>query len=119
MLPVIVSEPLKLNPETASGACNLDTAATTGRAAAISLASLSTWWILEPGPKGTTKNVVVTGSGRAESTFTVDDLPATTGQMEFSALNVNDALLTRPIPYGYQTTFESTDGGATWRKLKL
>jgi hypothetical protein len=39
--------------------------------------------------------------------------------MEFSALNVNDALLTRPIPYGYQTTFESTDGGATWRKLKL
>ena len=119
MLPIIVNEPLKLNPLTATQTCNLDTSATGGRAAVISLANLSTWWILVPGPKGATKRLVVSESGNAVSTFQVNDLPATTGQMEYTALNANDALITLPIPYGYQTTYESTDGGATWRKLKL
>jgi hypothetical protein len=119
MLPIIVDEPLKLNPQTATQTCNLDLSATSGRAAIVSLANLSTWWILEPGSKGATKRLVATDNGVALNTYEISDLPATTGQMEFTALNVNDALITLPIPYGYQTTYESTDGGATWRKLKL
>ena len=119
MMPIIVKEPLKLNPQTATNTCNLDTSATSGRAAVISMANLSTWWILEPGLKGATRRLVVTNSGGAVSSFDIKDLPATTGQMEFTALNVNDALITLPIPYGYQTTYESNDGGATWKKLTL
>lgn len=119
MLPIIVSQPLRINPQANAPSCNLDTRATTGRAAVISLSNLTTWWILEPGSKGATKRVLVTDNGGAVSTFNVSDLPATTGEIEFAALNDNDALMTLAIPYGYQSTYESTDGGATWKQLKL
>src|SRR5580698_10147832 len=118
-LPIVVHEPLKLNPETTARQCDLTNSATSGRAAVISFANLSTMWILEPGLKGATKSIVVTEGGNAASSVAIRDLPKTTGQIDFTALNANDALITVPIPYGYQTTYETTDGGATWTKLKL
>jgi hypothetical protein len=44
-------------------------------------------------------------------------LPATTGHLQIAALNANDALLTFPIPSGYQTTYETSDGGVKWEKV--
>jgi photosystem II stability/assembly factor-like uncharacterized protein len=118
-LPIVVHEPLKLNPETTARQCDLTNSATSGRAAIISSPNLSTLWILEPGLKGATKSIVVTEGGNAESSIAIRDLPKTTGQIDFTALNANDALITVPIPYGYQSTYETIDGGATWTKLRL
>jgi photosystem II stability/assembly factor-like uncharacterized protein len=118
-LPIIVNAPLKINSETAARQCDLSNSATSGRVAAISFAGLATWWILEPGPKGATQRLLVTDSGRSVSSTEISDLPSTKGQMEFTAMSKNDALITRPIPYGYQTTYETTNGGATWSKVKL
>jgi photosystem II stability/assembly factor-like uncharacterized protein len=117
LLPIVVDQPLNVNPQTASQRCDLDARATSGRVPVISESNLSTWWILEPGPKGATKKLMVTDSGSGVSTFEISDLPATTGQIDFTALNARDTLLTLPRPYGHQSTFESTDGGATWKKL--
>jgi photosystem II stability/assembly factor-like uncharacterized protein len=61
----------------------------------------------------------VTDNGNTESSITIRDLPKTTDRIDFTALNANDALITLPIPYGYQTTYQTTDGGSTWTMLKL
>jgi hypothetical protein len=44
-------------------------------------------------------------------------LPATTGNIHIAPLNANDALLTLPIPSGYQTTYETSNGGVKWEKV--
>lgn len=115
--PIIVSGALKINPQAASQECNLDAAAVSGRVAIVATASTGTWWILQPGPKGATMALVATVYGSRIATIVMKDLPATTGQIEVAPLNANDALLTLPVPYGYQTTYETSNGGAKWEKV--
>jgi len=61
----------------------------------------------------------VTANGAGITSYDVKDLPATTGQSDLAALNANDALLTLPIPYGYDTTYETSNGGVGWEKVTL
>jgi len=116
-LPVVVSGKLKINHEIATQPCTLDVSAVSGQVAIVALANATTWWILQPGPKGATTKLIVTGSGAGIATYNVIDLPATTGHPELAVLNAHDALLTFAIPAGYKTTYETSDGGATWVKV--
>lgn len=118
-LPIDVSGVLNINPQTATQVCSLEARATSGRVAIVTAASPTTWWVLQPGPKGATTRLVVTTDGAGITTYGVTDLPATTGQPDLAALNANDALLTLPVPYGYQTTYETSNGGVKWEKVTL
>jgi len=118
-LPIDVSGELTINPQTATRVCSLDLRASSGHVAIVATASPSTWWILQPGPKGQTTRTVVTANGAGITSYDVKDLPATTGQSDLAALNANDALLTLPIPYGYDTTYETSNGGVGWEKVTL
>jgi hypothetical protein len=118
-LPIDVSGALTINPQTAAQTCSLDARATSGRVAIVTAASPATWWILQPGLKGATTRLVVTADGTGITTYGIKDLPATTGQADLAALNSNDALLTLSIPYGYETTYETSNGGVTWEKVTL
>jgi hypothetical protein len=118
-LPIVVSWALKINPQATSRACTTDTFAVWGRAALVAAASPATWWILQPGPKGATKRLVVTAGASGITTYVMKGLPATTDRSDLAALNANDALLTLPIPSGYQTTYETSDGGVKWEKVTL
>jgi photosystem II stability/assembly factor-like uncharacterized protein len=117
-LPIVVSGALTFNGHDESQGCNVDTAAVSGPAAMITSASPATWWVFTPGPKGATSLVVADGAG-AQTALTVKDLPKTTDQMAVAASNSRDALLTLPIPYGYQTTYETSNGGVSWEKVTL
>jgi photosystem II stability/assembly factor-like uncharacterized protein len=90
---------------------------TSSHVAIVSPASSATWWILQPGPKGSTKRVVAINHGAGTSRYQMSGLPATTGRLQIAALNANDALLTFPIPSGYQTTYETSNGGVKWEKV--
>jgi hypothetical protein len=118
-LPIDVSGALSINPQTAAQVCSLDVRTASGRVAIVTAASPATWWVLQPGPKGATTRLVVTADGAGITTYSMKDLPATTGQPDLAALNVNDALLTLPIPYGYETTYETSNGGVKWEKVTL
>jgi photosystem II stability/assembly factor-like uncharacterized protein len=92
---------------------------TSGRVAIVTAASPNTWWILQPGPKGATKRIVVTGGGAETTTYTMKGLPSTTNRAQAAALNVNDALITVPGSSGYLTTYETSNGGVRWEKVTL
>jgi photosystem II stability/assembly factor-like uncharacterized protein len=89
---------------------------TSSRVAIVSPASTATWWAFQPGPKGATKRIVVGHGGLGSTTYEMNGLPATTGQIQIAALNINDALVTFAIPYGYRTTYETSNGGVTWER---
>jgi hypothetical protein len=118
-LPIDVSGALTIDPQTATQVCSLDVRAASGRVAIVTAASPATWWILQSGPKGATTRLVVVADGAGITTYGMKDLPATTDQSDLAALNTNDALLTLPIPYGYETTYETSDGGVKWEKVTL
>lgn len=115
-LPIVVNGSLKINRQAGARACDLGAPAASGRVATVALASPTAWWVLQPGPKGATTRFVVTASGSAVTSYNMKDLPATTGQPDLAVLNTNDALLTIPIPYGYETTYETSNGGVKWEK---
>jgi hypothetical protein len=96
----------------------VDTAAASGHVALVA-SNPTTWWILQPGPKSATAEVVVTIGAIRISSFVIRDLPKTTNQMVVAALNARDALITLPIPSGYHTTYETANGGVTWSKVTL
>ena len=112
-LPIDIRGALRINPLDPQSTCDGDNSVL-GRVALVSLADLSTWWILQPGPAGSTTRVLVSDSGAIVSTFHVADLPATTGAPQLGALNSEDALVTVPLPYGSETTYETSNGGVTW-----
>jgi photosystem II stability/assembly factor-like uncharacterized protein len=116
-LPVVVSGKLKISHEIATQPCTLDNSAVSGQVAIVALANPTTWWVLRPGPKGATTRLIVTGSGTGITTYTVNDLPTTIGHPELAALNAEDALLSFAMPAGYTTTYETSNGGATWAKV--
>ena len=88
--------------------------------AAVSVAvNPSTWWILRPGSRGESLVAVVSLTGGHVSRHYARDLPSTRGGALLAPLSAASALITVPVPYGYQTTYETTDGGATWRVLTV
>ena len=116
MKPIGVDGALKINRRNAA-AQSCFGPVTSSHVAIVSPASSTTWWILQPGPKGSTRRVVVINGGAGTSTYQMSGLPATTGRLQIAALNANDALLTFPIPSGHQTTYETSDGGVKWEKI--
>jgi photosystem II stability/assembly factor-like uncharacterized protein len=116
MKPIGVGERLAINRRNA-GAQSCFGPVTSSHVAIVAPASSTTWWILQPGPKGSTKRVVAINNGAGTSTYQMKGLPATTGHLQIAALNANDALLTFPIPSGYQLTYETSDGGVKWEKV--
>lgn len=88
-----------------------------GHVVVITSASPTSWWILQPGVKGEgSVDVVSLNGGRVASTK-VRDLPSTRNETALAALNSKGALLTLPVPYGYQSTYESLNSGVTWKKI--
>jgi len=118
-LPIDVSGTVTVTALNVSQDCSLDAPAESGRVADVTEANPVTWWILQPGSKGRTTRLVVTAGGAGVTTYGVRDLPATTESPDLAPLNPNDALLTLPIPYGYQSTYETSNAGVTWTKVDL
>ena len=117
VLPIDV--PATLTVDRRAPSCTTDSPVVAGREAIISPAGPSTWWVLAPGPRGSTRRTVVNARTDGSTTYVMTGLPATTGQPVLEALNANDAVVTLPIPYGYRTTFATANGGVTWRSLHL
>ena len=117
VLPVTVSGALTVDPHAPS--CTNDSAVVVGNEAIIAPAGPSTWWILGPGPRGSTSRTVANVRADLSTSLVMTGLAATTGPASLEALNANDALVTMPIPYGYSTTFATSNGGVTWRRLTL
>jgi hypothetical protein len=112
--PIIVKGTLTFNLQDLTQKCTLDNAGVSGPAPVVASASPATLWILTPGPKGATGGSIVTSRGSGPSTFKIEDLPKTTDRMDLAALNGHDALLTLPMPSGYQSTYETTNAGVSW-----
>jgi hypothetical protein len=83
----------------------------------IAAASPTTWWILQPGVKGEGSVSIVSLKGDHIASTKLRDLPSTQKETALAALNSKGALLTLPIPYGYQSTYETSNSGASWTKL--
>ena len=114
--PIGVGDALNINRRNAA-AQSCFGPVTSSRVAVVSSAGTATWWILQPGPKGATRRIVVGHGGSGTTSYVMKGLPATTGHVQVAALNINDALLTLPNPSGYQSTFETSNGGVTWEKM--
>ncbi|MFZ0768290.1 MAG: hypothetical protein WAM64_03605, partial [Acidimicrobiales bacterium] len=119
-LPVVIPTGVRINRQNAVGqSCSATSPLVSGRVPVVVSASPTTWWLVVPGPQHATELFVITAGGRDVTSFTVRDLPKTTSRLELAALNADDALLTLPIPSGYQTTYESLDGGIHWLRMSL
>lgn len=114
--PIAVGGTLKINRRRAEAQACFGPV-TSSRVAIVSAASTATWWILQPGPKGATKRIVVARGGSGTTSYEMNGLPATTRNVQVAALNINDALLTLPNPSGYRSTYETSNGGVTWKRL--
>ncbi len=91
----------------------------TGRVAVIAPAGPMTWWILQPSGKGEGSIKVVSLNARHVESSVVRDLPSMRNVTALAALNSRDALLTLPLPYGYQSTYETSNGGSSWKMVTL
>ena len=123
-LPLLVDATLAINrQEAAALTCSATISNSWSHAAIVDPVSATTWWVLQPGPKGSTREFIVSNAGTAISSFTIKDLPATfshaDNQADLAALNASDALITLPIPYGYRTTYQTSNGGRTWQKVDV
>ena len=117
-LPVMVHAGMHINRSVAaSQTCIIGGAVETGHPAIVDLVNPTTWWTLQPGPKDSTWVKIVSAGGRVVTSHQSNDLPATTNQPDLEALNSNDALITVPVPYGYRTTYQTSNGGVTWKKI--
>ena len=117
-LPVVVRAAMTINRRVAtSQTCNVGGAVETGYPAIVDLANPTTWWILQPGTRGSTEASIISASGQKVTSREIRDLPATNNQPVLAALNSNDALITIPVPYGYRTTYQTSNGGVTWKKI--
>jgi photosystem II stability/assembly factor-like uncharacterized protein len=90
-----------------------------GHAVTIAAAGPSAWWILRSGPKGHSTRLVVAASGSDVTSYNIRDLPSTATHPELAVTNTSDALLTVTIPNGYQSTYETTNGGVNWAEVNL
>jgi hypothetical protein len=88
-----------------------------GQVVVITSAGPKTWWILQPGGKGEGSVSIVSINGGHVASTKLRDLPSTGSETAFAALNSRGALLTLPIPYGYQSTYETSNSGANWKKI--
>lgn len=116
MKPIAVAGMLRINRRNAAAQSCLGLV-TSSRVAIVTPAGPTTWWILQPGAKGSTKRTVVMDGGAGTTTYQMRGLPATTGRLEVAALDSSEALVTFPTPSGYQTTYETSNGGVTWEKV--
>jgi hypothetical protein len=116
-LPISVGGAISINAKNAAGGCDSGTGAVSGHVVTIAAAGPATWWILRPGPKGNATRLVVTAGGSDVTTYNVRDLPSTATRLEMAALNAVDALVTVTIPGGYQSTYETSNGGVSWVKV--
>jgi photosystem II stability/assembly factor-like uncharacterized protein len=90
-----------------------------GDVAMITSAGPTTWWILQPGVKGKSAVTVATLTDGKRTSTKISDLPTTRSATSFAALSSTGALLTVPIPHGYQSTYETSNGGRTWSEIEL
>ncbi len=89
----------------------------TGDVAVISPANPMIWWLLQPGRKDHGSiTVEFLNRGRISST-TLHTLPSTRKVTTLAALSSRSALLTLPIPYGFQSTYVTTNGGLSWTRI--
>jgi hypothetical protein len=117
-LPVVVNAKITINRSVASSqTCNIGGSIETGHPAVVDLASPTTWWILQPGTRGSTDVTVVSASGQKVTFHKIGDLPTTNNQLDLATLNAKEALITIPVPNGYRTTYQTSNGGATWKKI--
>lgn len=79
--------------------------------------SPTAWWILQPGGKGEGSVSIISLNGSHVASTKVRDLPSTRNETALAALNSKGALLALPIPYGYQSTYETSNSGASWKKI--
>jgi photosystem II stability/assembly factor-like uncharacterized protein len=120
--PVIIGGTFRINRRGAkTQSCTDMTMApiSSGDVAMISSAGTDTWWILQPGNKGESSVTVVSLTGEKRKSTNIGGLPSTRSATSLAVLNSTDALLTVPIPYGYQSTYETSDGGKIWSKIEL
>lgn len=90
-----------------------------GHVVVIASAGPTTWWILQPGGRGEGSIQVVALNARPVASATLRDLPSTRNVTALAALNARDALVTLPHPYGYQSTYETSNGGSSWKRVTL
>lgn len=93
--------------------------AASGHVVVIASAGPTTWWILNPGRKGEGSVSIVSLHGGPVASTKLRDLPSTLNETALAALNSKRALLTLPIPYGYQSTYETSNSGASWKKINF
>jgi hypothetical protein len=123
-LPLLVDAKLAINrQEAVTLTCSATISNSWSHAAIVDPVNPRTWWVLQPGPKGSTREFIISNGGTTISSFTIKDLPATFSQADnqpdLTALNSSDALITLPIPYGYRTTYQTSNGGKTWQKVEV
>jgi hypothetical protein len=119
-LPVIVLADMTINRQVAtSQTCNVAGAIETGHPAIVALANPATWWILQPGHRGSTRESIVSQNGQNVTLREITDLPATYNQPDLAALNSHDALITIAVPNGYRSTYQTSNGGVTWKKMVI
>ena len=117
---VVVGGDLRINRQgTTAQPCSDGTVApvASGHVIVITSAGPKIWWILQPGAKGEGSVSVVSLNGGHVASTKLRDLPSTRNETALAALNSKGALLTLPIPYGYQSTYETSNGGSTWKKI--
>jgi hypothetical protein len=119
---VIVGGTLRINRQGLSTQSCTDVAHapfSSGDVAMIASAGPATWWILQPGIKGEGSVTVVSLTSEMTKSTNIGDLPSTQHATSLAALSSTDALLTVPIPNGYQSTYETSEGGMTWKRIEL
>jgi hypothetical protein len=118
LLPIVVRGALTISPQAATETCTMETVALSGHAATVDAVNPSTWWILRPGPAGDSTRLIVTVDGEGVTAYNIKDLPSTNGQPSLGATNSEDALLTL-ARNGYSTTYQTSNSGVTWERVKL
>ncbi len=119
---VTVGGDLRINRHGAAANTCFDTSTApvaSGHVVEIASASPTTWWILQPGKKDEGFVSIVSLNGGHVVTTKFGDLPSTKKETALAALNSKEALITLPIPYGLQSTYETSNSGATWMKLEF
>lgn len=117
---VVVGGDLRINRQGAAAQPCLDgtlAPVASGHVVVMTSAGPKTWWILHPGRKGEGSISIVSLNGGHVASTKLRDLPSTRNETSLAALNSKGALLTLPIPYGYQSTYETSNSGTTWKKI--
>ncbi|MGC8498748.1 MAG: WD40/YVTN/BNR-like repeat-containing protein [Acidimicrobiales bacterium] len=90
-----------------------------GHVVIIASAGPMTWWMLQPGARGQGSVSVAVLNENHVTSAKLRELPPTRNVTALAAMNSRVALVTLPLPYGYQSTYETSSGGSTWKMVTL